>query len=42
VPDGGEVEGGTCGAAFCFDVFDCWIFFPQCGYTACELLTCKK
>jgi hypothetical protein len=39
---GGDVEGGTCGPTFCFDVFECWILFPQCGYTVCELLTCKK
>jgi hypothetical protein len=40
--EGGDAEGGTCGPVFCFDVFECWIFFPQCGYTACELLACKK
>jgi hypothetical protein len=38
----GDAEGGTCGPAICFDVFDCWIFSPQCNYTACELFACKK
>jgi hypothetical protein len=40
--DGGDAEAGTCGPMFCFDVFECWLLFPQCGYTACELLACKK
>jgi hypothetical protein len=37
-----DAEGGTCGPMFCFDVFECWFLFPQCGYTACELFACKK
>jgi hypothetical protein len=43
--EGGTIEdgeAGTCGPTFCFDVFECWILFPQCGYTVCELFTCKK
>jgi len=40
--DAGDAEGGTCGPMFCFDVFECWFLFPQCGYTACELFACKK
>ena len=40
--EGGDTEAGTCGPMFCFDVFECWFLFPQCGYTACELFACKK
>jgi hypothetical protein len=43
--DGAEdagAEGGTCGPMFCFDVFECWLLYPQCGYTVCELFACKK
>lgn len=39
--DSNDAEGGTCGPMFCFDVFECWILFPQCGYTACDLFACK-
>ena len=41
-PDASDAEGGTCGPMFCFDVFECWILFPQCGYTACELFACRS
>lgn len=40
--EGADAEGGTCGPMFCFDVFECWFLFPQCGYTTCELFACKK
>jgi hypothetical protein len=40
--EAGDTEAGTCGPTFCFDVFECWFLFPSCGYTACDLFSCKK
>jgi hypothetical protein len=41
----GAVGGaGFCDNATCFDVFDCWLYFPDktaCKFTKCEGLLCK-
>jgi hypothetical protein len=41
----GAVGGaGFCDNATCFDVFDCWLYFPDktsCKFTKCEGLICK-
>jgi hypothetical protein len=37
--------GPKCDNATCFDIFDCYLYFPQataCGFTKCEGLLCKK
>jgi hypothetical protein len=32
---------GQCSNQICIDVFDCWIFYGSCNYTACDGLVCK-